>query len=472
MGTPEKSSGKLLWWGLGLTAAALVLFGSYHYGHNLFRTEADPPRHQSGPTGDNGTPAEASDDPMSVEYVLPQKGGIPRTSTQPGSVLSFESVDLYAGVPGYLKQQSVDIGDRVRKGQVLALVDVPDLEKQVQHNAAVVEQERARVAQMKAKLASAQADVEAARAAVPHAEALLRSKSAELLYRRQQLDRMKDLAASHSIEDKLVDESTSHRDAVHEAEIAAKEAINTAKANVKAVEAKVVAAEADIRVAEAEVKVAQAELEKSEVMVGFATIVAPFDGVVTKRNFFARDYVRSANESGTLPLLNVQKTDLLRVVVQIPDRDVPFCSPGKTAFIEADAIPGQKFEGKVSRISQSEDPQTRLMHVEIDLPNPKGKLYQGMFVHATIVLDQNPGILSLPSECVARKAEDGKAAVFVVRDGHAHRVPVRIGGDNGVQVEVLSGLNADDQVILHSGGLSDGAPVEASARAADGQVEK
>ena len=185
-----------------------------------------------------------SDEPATVEYVLPQKGGIARTSTQPGSVLSFESVDLYAGVPGYLRQQSVDIGDRVRQGQILAVVDVPDLEKQVQHNAAVVEQVRSHVAQMKAKLASAQADAEAARAAVPHAEALLRSKSAELLYRRQQLDRMKELASSRSIEDKLVDEYTSHRDAVREAEVAAEEAVNSAKANVKAVEAKVVAAEA------------------------------------------------------------------------------------------------------------------------------------------------------------------------------------------------------------------------------------
>jgi RND family efflux transporter MFP subunit len=472
MGNPPNDNSKVLWFCFGFAALCLVLGGGYYFGHELFRTEAGAPGHPSGPAGENSPAPPPSDEPATVEYVLPQKGGIARTSTQPGSVLSFESVDLYAGVPGYLRQQSVDIGDRVRQGQILAVVDVPDLEKQVQHNAAVVEQARSHVAQMKAKLASAQADAEAARAAVPHAEALLRSKSAELLYRRQQLDRMKELASSRSIEDKLVDEYTSHRDAVREAEVAAKEAVNSAKANVKAVEAKVVAAEADIHVAEAEVKVAQAELEKSQIMVGFATIPAPFDGVVTKRNFFARDYVRSANESGALPLFNVQKTDLLRVVVQIPDRDVPYCAPGKPAFIEADALPGQKFEGKVSRISQSEDPQTRLMHVEIDLPNPKGKLYQGMFVHATIVLDQNPGIFSLPSECLARKSEDGKAAVFVVRDGHAHRVPVRTGGDNGVQVEILSGIKADDKVILHPGGLSDGASVELVDRPADGDTTK
>ncbi|HEV3146814.1 MAG TPA: efflux RND transporter periplasmic adaptor subunit [Gemmataceae bacterium] len=467
MGNPEERSGIVLWLFVGVGALVLLLGGGYYFGRGLFPTSAQTPTRQVGDA--NEQPESGS---TNIEFVLPHKGGIARTSTQPGSVLSFESVDLYAGVSGYMKQQSVDIGDHVREGRVLALVDVPDLEKQVQHNAAVVEQARARVAQAKAKLDSAKADVEAARANIPHAEALWKSKTAELQYRQLQLERMRDLSKSHSIEDKIVDESTSHRDAVREGEVAAKEAVNSSKANVKATEAKVIAAEADIKVAEAEVKVAQAELEKSQVMVSFATITAPFDGVITKRNFFRRDFVRSANENGSQPLLTVQKTDLLRVVVQIPDRDVPYCAPGKPAFIEVDALPGQKFEGKVSRIAQTEDPQTRLMHVEIDLPNPKGKLYQGMYGRVTIVLDQNPDILSLPSECLAAKSPDGKAAVFVYHDGHAHRVPVHIGGDNGVQVEVLSGLKADDKVILHPGGLSDGTAVEPVDREADADPGK
>ncbi|HLW68311.1 MAG TPA: efflux RND transporter periplasmic adaptor subunit [Gemmataceae bacterium] len=473
MGSPAKSSGKFVWYCLGVTAAAVVLLGGYHYGHDLFRSSAEPPGHQSAPTSNTATPADSPDDPKAVEYVLPQKGGIVRSTTQPGSVLSYESVDLFAGVSGYLKTEfGLDIGDHIKKGQTLAVVDVPDLDKQVQHNAAVVEQARARVTQMNAKAASAQADLEATEATVKHAKALVRSKAAELDFRQKQLERMQKLAQTDSIEIKLVDESLSHRDAVREAEIAAQEAVSTAEANVKAMRAKIVAAEADIKEAEAEVKVAQAELDKAQVMVRFATVVAPFDGVITKRNFFPNDYVRAANEGGAqVPLFNVQRTDVMRVVVQVPDRDVPYCHSGNAAKFEVDALPGRRFEGKVSRVAETEDPQTRLMHVEIDIPNPTHKLFQGMYGRATIFLEQAKDAYMLPLGCLMNRTDDGKATVFVIHDDVAHAVPVRIGHDNGVQVEILGGLSADDHVILHPGRVTDGATVEAVAHGAGEDVK-
>src|SRR5262249_25067335 len=146
-----------------------------------------------------------------VEVTHPQKGGVDRTTAQPGSVQSFESVNLYAGVSGYLKNLTVDIGDRVRRGQVLAQVAVPELEKQVPRHASALEQARARVQQMKARVASAQAELEAVRAAVVQAEATVRSKAAELRFREQQLRRMKDLFALKSIDERLVDEKTEQR---------------------------------------------------------------------------------------------------------------------------------------------------------------------------------------------------------------------------------------------------------------------
>src|SRR5207247_6650211 len=121
---------------------------------------------------------------------------------------------FYAGVSGYLRTLNVDIGDRVKKGRVLAKVDVPELDKQVQRYAAMVEQAGARVVQTKARAATARAEWEAAKAAIPRAQAMLKSKSAELRYRQLQLTRMRDLAKSGSVEDTLVDEATTHRDAV------------------------------------------------------------------------------------------------------------------------------------------------------------------------------------------------------------------------------------------------------------------
>ncbi len=114
-------------------------------------------------------------------------------------------------------------------------------------------------------------------------------------------------------------------------------------------------------------------------------------------------------------------------------------------------------------MADSEDPTTRLMHVEIDLANPTGKIAQGMYGHVTIHLDQAADLLSIPSSCLAGKGEKGKASVFVVRDGKAVQVPVMVGTDNGVRVAILKGLTGKDQVVQRPPtDLADGTPVVAT----------
>jgi HlyD family secretion protein len=398
---------------------------------------------------------------MTVNVVHPKPGDMDRTTTQPGTVQAYELAQLYAGVSGYLKTQVVDIGDRVKAGQVLAIVDVPDLEKLVQKCTASLEQARARVKQMEARVVSANADRDAAKETVTFAEANAKSKAAELRFRQKQLERMKELwVKDHAVDERLVDEKMEQRDAALETERAAVAAIASSKAQLAAAAAKIVQTEADVTEAESEVKVAQADLEKAQVMVRFATIVAPFSGVITYRSQFPGDYVRAASESGShTPLLTIQRTDLLRVVVQIPDRDVPYADPGDLAFVEVDALPGEKLQAKVSRIAHSEDPQTRLMHVEIDLPNPTGKICHGMYGRVKIILEKS-NLLSIPSSCMVGKAENGQSAVFVVRDGKAIRTSIRVSEDNGVKVGILSGLKADDLVVRQpSSSLADEAPV-------------
>lgn len=411
-----------------------------------------------------GNPMNASHSAdIRVDVVRPKKGDMDRTTTQPGTVQSYEAVQLYAGVSGYLKTQMVDIGDRVRPEQVLAKLDVPDRQKQVERCEAALGQARARVTQMQARVTSAKADLEAAHATVIFAEANAKSKAAELRFRQKQLERMKDLYALKSIDERLVDEKTEQRDAARETELSARAGIASAKAQEAAAAAKIQQAEADVQEAESEVKVSQAELEKARVMMQFATISAPFQGVVTRRYFFPGDYVQGASEGGAhVPLLSVERTDLMRVVVQVPDRDVPYTDPGDPALVEVDALPGQKFPAQVSRIASSEDPGTRLMHVEIDLPNPTGKICQGMYGRVKIILEKS-NLLSIPSSCLIGKAEDGHSTVFVVRDGRAHSVPVRISEDNGVKVGILSGLKPDDDIVLHPSGLTDDTPVAAGA---------
>jgi HlyD family secretion protein len=396
-----------------------------------------------------------------VRFTHAKKGVLERLSTQPGSIQAYESVDLYAKVPGFLKTQTVDIGDRVKQGQVLAVVDVPELDAQLERSHAARDHARSQVLQMKARVNSAEADLDAADSAVVQAEATAKSSAAWVRYRALQHKRMKDLFATRSIEEKLVDESKERYEASVETEMAAKAAVVTTKSKVVAAKAKIRAAEADVAEAEADVRVMQAELTKAKVQVSFAKIIAPFDGVVSFRSMFPGDFVQSANQGGAHePLLTVQRMDKMRVVVQVPDRDIPFTHKGDPATVEIDALPGKPLKSTVSRIAKSEDPQTRLMRVEIDLPNPSGKIVHGMYGRVTIVLDRSTDQFSIPSSCLVGKEEDGAGAVYVIRDQRARLIPVKLGMDNGLRVAVLSGLNAEDEVIFQPGtGLSDGSLV-------------
>jgi RND family efflux transporter MFP subunit len=435
--------------------------------------------------GRSATPANAQEaspettpvtNVVRVDVTRPRKTNMDRTTgALPCSVQSDKFAQLFAEVSGYLKTQTVDIGDHVKRGQVLATIDVPELEKQVQRNKAGVAQADARVGQMKARVASASADWEAAQAEVVHAEANAKSAEAWRRLREKQWGRMKDLFALKSIDERLVDEAQEHFEAAMETVRSAHAAIALAKAKLAAAAAKIQQAEADVREAEAQVGVAQADLEKSQVLVRFATITSPYDGIITQRSQFPGDFVRAATGgSSHVPLLTVERTDKMRVVVMVPDRDAPYADPGDTALVEVDALPGKKFDAKISRIEGAEDPQTRLMRVEIDVPNPLGKLRRGMYGRVTIVLEKSADVLTIPTSSLVSRTPDGKAVVFVVRDGCARRVRVQIGGDNGIRVAVLNGLKATDQVIRHPpSDLADGAAVsvgssEALAKARTG----
>ena len=196
----------------------------------------------------------------------------------------------------------------------------------------------------------------------------------------------------------------------------------------------------------------------------YTRIIAPFDGVVTMRAFNPGAFVRSASEGGQSPVLTVKRTDRMRVVVQVPDRDVVFTDPGDPALVKVDALAGAGFSSSVARVAESEDPTTRTMRVEIDLANPKGQLREGMYGTATITLEPVSTNLTVPPACIVERTSKGRAFLYVVRDGVARRTDVELGTDNGTLVEILSGLKPDDSVVLHSGvPLEDGLAVVASA---------
>lgn len=418
---------------------------------------------------------------VSVEVAAPRPGGLDRICVQPGSVEPFESADLYAKVSGYLveqevevggKKQRVDIGTRVKAGDVLARIAVPEYEKQLKQDEADVARAEARVEQEAAAVTTAEADLGTAAAGVALAQAEQKSKTSYRTFREKQRDRIRSLAARDAIDRKLEDEQEDQYQSAVSAELAAAEAVNAARQKQVAATARVRQARADVRYAEAEVAVARARQEKSRVMLDYTVIRSPYTGVVTRRSYHVGDFVRSADAGGErVPVLAVERTDVMRVVVQVPERDVPFVDAGDTAVVEVDALPGATFKTPggdrvaVSRLAASEDPHTRMMRVELDVPNPDGKLRRGMFGRVTLTLQSGaPGAVRVPSAALVGKAEGGRATVRVVRDDVAQAVPVRYGSDNGTEVEVLDGLTPADRVVVRAGGpLDNGTRVATSA---------
>ena len=402
---------------------------------------------------------------VAVEVVAPRPGGIDRVCVQSGTVEPFESADLYAKVSGFLAERKVDIGSRVTKGDVLARLAVPEYEKQVQRDRARVTAAGAKVRQMEAHLTAAESEAKSADASITLSKVLVRAKGAYRQYREKQLIRYKELAKKEAIEARVVDEQEDFYLSAQEGENAAKEGVNAAVERLATATAKIAQARADLEQVKAEVGVAVAEQERSQVMVDYAVIRSPYTGVVTHRdrNSDVGDFVKSADQGATVPLLSVERTDLMRVIVQVPDRDVPFVSLGDPAVFEIDALPGVQFDTHgVSRWAKFLDPATRTMRVEVDVPNPAdaknpdGVLAHGMYGRVTLILQTGAETaVRVPTAAVASRALGNGGTVRVVRGDRVQTVPVAFGADNGVEVEVLTGLTPADRVVVRASGPAD-----------------
>ena len=397
-----------------------------------------------------------------VNVVRPRAGGIPRTIQQPAVMHAFESVDLYAMISGYLKTQSVDIGSRVTKGEVLAVINVPRDTKAYDESVALVAQARAQMAQAEARIKTAQAQRAAADAAIRVAEADLDRLTARRVFAEKQYARVSSLVAERAADAKLADEQMSDLAAAVAAERTGQSEILNAKAKLLATEAAIDQAKADAAEARANVGVAEARMERAKANLDYAKIVAPFDGVVTLRSFHVGALIHSAAEGEQKPLLTVKRTDKMRVVVLVPDSDVVLTTLGDPVVVSVDALGGRSFTGTLARIARAEDAE-RMMRVEIDLENTGDMLCDGMYGKAVINLGQDAKSMAVPSACIVEHSGRSGGAVFVVRDGVARRTDVKLGGDNGTYAEIRSGIKPDDQVVVPSGTpLEDGTRVSAA----------
>jgi RND family efflux transporter MFP subunit len=399
---------------------------------------------------------------IKVKVVHPRRGGLALTTTQPAVVHAYDYVRLYAKVSGFLRGQVVDIGDTVERGQMVARVFAPEIQQQVEQASAAVEQAKAGVVQAEALVTVARAEVIASEAEVKEREARVGEFVASRKYRQKEFVRYNELATTKVIDQRAADEKQNDFEAAKAGEDVAIAAVQTAKGRLAKATAAVEKAKADVQGARANRRVAEAKQASALIFEEYTRLTVPFDGTVTERNYHDGDFIRAADSgSDTPPILMITRNDLMRVIVEVPDRDVPYVDRGDPAVIEVDSLGAEQFRGVVSRYSSMQSSFNRAMRVEVDLPNPSGRLHEGMYGNLTIQLEPPAMVLAVPSPAIIANDGHGKGAVYVARERKARRVAVRVGRDNGLVAEIRSGLTENDEVVVsHSASIEDGSDIE------------
>jgi RND family efflux transporter MFP subunit len=324
-----------------------------------------------------------------VNITHPKPGASTQELILPGNTQAYADAPIYARTSGYLKRWYFDIGARVKKGQLLAEIDTPEVDQQLQ--------------QARADLETAKSNFELARITA---------------------ERYQPLLKSGVVSQQLADQASSDFSAK-------RTAVDSAAANVR----------------------------RLEQLQSFEKIYAPFDGVVTARNTDTGSLIDAGSAAQSRELFHLVSIDKLRVFVGVPETYSRAALPGAKATLTLEEFPGATFTGVLARSSNSIDPASRTLMVEVDVDNPGGRLLPGSYAFVHLKLPKQIQSVTLPSNTLLFRSEGMRVAV--VRDGRAELVAVTIGRDYGNEVEIVSGVGPDDAVILDpADSLVGGTPVE------------
>jgi RND family efflux transporter MFP subunit len=354
-----------------------------------------------------------------VVTVIHAKQGEPTSELLlPGNIQPLYSSNLFARVDGYLDRRNVDIGSRVKAGEVLAVISSPEIDQQL--------------LQARATLAQAQASLEQAKAALEQAKA-----NAELS--RLTKERDLPLGEEHAISQQIVDTAVQ----AHNARLA-----------------DVIAANANITAAEASITANRANVARLQQMQGFERIVAPFDGIITTRNIERGDLVSTGNAAGSKPLFSIAQSGTLRIQIDVPQSEAVNIKDGQTAEVDVKERLGRVYAGTVIRNAGALDNAARTLLTEVQVNNTDGSLLPGMYAQVKFTLSQQRTSLIIPSSSLVVD-HSGMHVVTVGPSQAVHFTPVVIGKDMGKEVEVLSGLNGSESLVASpSDLLNEGEHVE------------
>ncbi len=348
----------------------------------------------------------------------------------PGNINPLTEAFIYARASGYVKRRFADIGDRVRAGQVLALIEAPDLDQQVAQARASLAQSRASLGQTQAALAQTQSQLRLAAVTLSRWNTLV----------------SRGVLAKQEGDQKQAD-------------------YDNAQANVHA-------AEANVKASQEAVRASEANVNRLLELQGFKQIRAPFAGVITARNVDVGALISptgssqgsntgsSAAGSQGGEMFRMAQIGVLRVMVNVPQSDSAGIRLGQPAYATVNEYPGRRFAGKVTRTSNSFDPTSRTLLTEVQVANPNQVLLPGMYAQ---VLFENARVnppLIVPGDSIAVRTSGPQAAILVAGN-KVHFQSVTVGRDFGTDTEILSGLNDGDVVIVNpSDDVREGAHVK------------
>jgi RND family efflux transporter MFP subunit len=327
--------------------------------------------------------------------------------TLPATTMAFAQANVFARASGYIDKRNADIGDEVKEGQLLAHITAPEIEHQI---------------------AQAQASIGQSQAALQHAQA--NAQLAEVTWGRD-----KPLVAEGWVtkQQGTVDEQT-----------------------LEAQQAAVGVAQSNLAAQQAQLKVLQQQQD-------YQSVVAPFEGVITQRNIDVGSLVQADSTSGTF-MFTIMQSSVIRTQVHVPQDQAFGLGPGVVAKIRVPEIPGREFPGKVTRVADALEPNTRTLLTEIDVPNPDGALTPGIYCTVELDIPRKVPSLNVPADAVVFNADGLRVAVLENGTAHFHKITVT--RDFGTSVEVSDGVKAGDQVILNPPvDLAEGEKVEARPEA-------
>ncbi len=434
------------------------------------------------------SPLLAADAPA-VRVATPTRGDIHRFVTQPGTIRPLQQATLYARVPGYLKSITVDKGDAVKTGALLAELEAPELLVDLARARGELAKAKADTARAGAELAKSQADIARVQAEAALAGAMAHKAQAELIAakavaaraqaelpkaqaefdlakldydrlaegRRKAPDlvvpaqvdaakaRLETTRAQMGVLRAAVEAAAAEAEAVSARRAGAEATIQAARAQAEAAQASHAAARAVVGAYQAGVEVAEANLERTSTLAQFTRLTAPFSGIITARFVDPGAFIPAA-PAPNAALVTLMDFDTVRVQVPMTELEAALVAKGQPVKVALDGLPGKLFEGQVTRFSGALDEATKTMLVEAELPNPGHKLRPGMYATVRVGVEQHTNVMLVPTEALVM--EKANAFLFLVADGKAKKTPVKLGFNDGAKVEVISGLAETAKVIL------------------------